>query len=183
MSVAEILDYTYEDYEQWEGDWELIDGSAVAMAPAPIRRHQNIGIELIYHLRKQLEKTDCDECVVSYENDWKISDTTVVRPDIIFTCGDDGEKYLTKAPQIVIEIVSPSSARLDEKIKFDLYESEKVPYYIQVYPEDLKAKVYRLEDGKFSKVGDFTRETLTFEGIGCTLSLDFDSVFARFRKN
>ncbi|WP_353661170.1 Uma2 family endonuclease [Hydrogenimonas sp. SS33] len=183
MSLAEILDYTYEDYERWEGAWELIDGYPVAMAPASVRKHQNIAAKIVTVLTNVVEDAACDDCVVSFENDWKINDTTVVRPDIILTCGDEGEKYLTKAPQIVIEIVSPSTAKLDERIKYHLYEAEKVPYYIQVYPEDLKAKVYRLENGKFSKVGDFTKETMRFNGLDCEVELDFAEVFRKFRKS
>ena len=184
MSLAEILDYTYDDYKEWEGDWELIGGTAVAMAPTPMRRHQNIALEILYQLRRAYEtlESKCENCVVSFENDWKVSDTTVLRPDIIFTCDDEEERYLSKAPKIIFEIVSPSTARIDETIKFEIYEQEKVPYYILVYPEDLRAKAYRLKNGRYDKIGDFTREKLEFGDLECPLSIDFDEVFRRFRK-
>ncbi len=182
MSVAELLDgYTYDDYCFWEGNWELIEGHPVAMAPAPMRIHQDLVTEIVYELRGSLDD-ECEECVVSLENDWKINQNTVLRPDVIFTCDDEGEAYLTKAPKIIIEVISPSTAKNDEKIKFKIYEEEKVLYYILVYPDDLVAKAYRLEEGRYSKIGDFSREKLKFEDLECGLSLDFDRVFKRFRK-
>ena len=182
MSVAEILEYTYDDYVLWEGDWELIDGFPAAMAPAPVRIHQNVAVELVYAMKRSLETLECaEDCLVSIENDWKVSYTTVVRPDIVLTCGDEGERYLTKAPKIVVEIVSPSSAKKDELIKYELYEKERVGYYVLVYPEDRKAKIYRHDGERFVKVGDFTNETYRFEGIDCPIKVDFSEVFGKLR--
>ncbi len=182
MSVAEILKYTYSDYTKWEGDWELIDGYPVAMAPAPMRVHQDIGAEIVYQLKKSLNDLDkCKECVVSYENDWKISDFTVVRPDVIFTCDDKNKAYLTKPPKIVVEIISPSTKRVDEQIKFNLYEAEGVKYYILVYPEELLARVYKLENKRYIDLEEFSEEKLEFSDIGCDLALDFGAVFRRVK--
>ena len=183
MSNIELLPkYNYQDYAMWEGHWELIEGVPVSMAPAPMRKHQNIATEIIFELKSSFEEEECLECEVSFENDWKISNDTVLRPDIVFVCDDDNEKYLTKAPKIIIEILSPSTAKKDETVKFNIYENEKVNYYILVYPDDLKAKVYKIKNDKYSKVGDFTKEKLVFEDIGCSLELDFKKVFRRFRR-
>ena len=180
MSIAQILNYTYEDYKSWEGSWELIDGIPISMAPAPVKMHQRIASELFFQLKQELND-DCEECEVLYETDWKISDATTLRPDIVLVCNDEGEAYLSKAPKIVIEILSPSTAKKDETIKFDIYEEEKVQYYILVYPKDLKAKVYTLDKNKYTKVADFTNEKLVFEELVCELELDFEKVFRRFR--
>ena len=180
MSVAQILNYTYDDYKNWEGSWELIDGIPISMAPAPMKIHQKIASELFFQLKQELND-DGEECEVLYETDWKISNATTLRPDIILSCHDDGEAYLTKAPKIVIEILSPSTAKKDETIKFDIYEEEKVQYYILVYPNDLKAKVYTLEKNNYTKVADFTNEKLVFDELECELELDFEKVFRRFR--
>jgi len=181
MSVATLLNYTYDDYRQWEGEWELIDGAPVSMAPAPMRIHQNIATEILFSLKSTLDEESCPECVLSYENDWKVTEETVLRPDIILACDDEHEAYLTKAPKIIVEILSPSTAKKDETVKFDIYEAEGVGYYILVYPDDLKAKVYSLKEGKYIKVGDFTHELLTFDDLDCALSLDFKKVFGKFR--
>ena len=182
MSNIELLPkYNYHDYTMWEGLWELIEGMPVSMAPAPMRKHQNIATEIIFELKSSFKEEECLECEISFENDWKISNDTVLRPDIVFVCDDNNEKYLTKAPKIIVEILSPSTAKKDETVKFNIYENEKVNYYILVYPDDLKAKVYKIKNDKYSKVGDFTKEKLVFEDIECSLELDFQKVFRRFR--
>ncbi len=175
----EDVHYTYHDYVNWKGDWELIDGIPFAMAPAPMRKHQGLASEIIRHLGNQLE--ECLECEVLGEVDYKINEDTILRPDIVLTCGETGEAYLTKAPQIIVEIISKSSARRDEKYKFDIYESEKVPYYIIVYPDDLKAKVFKLKGSNYDKQGDFFKEVCHFDDLVCDIELDFEKVFRRFR--
>jgi Uma2 family endonuclease len=180
MSVAALLNYTYDDYMQWEGEWELIDGAPVSMAPAPVKIHQRVAGEIFMALKETMQN-NCMDCEVLYEVDWKVTEETVLRPDIILACDDEHEAYLTKAPKIIVEILSPSTAKKDETVKFDIYESEGVQYYILVYPDDLKAKVYSLKEGKYIKVSDFTHELLTFDDLECALSLDFEKVFKKFR--
>ena len=181
MDVA-VEHYTYEDYKNWEGDWELIEGVPFAMSPSPKKTHQNISTEITFRLREILEEKECDECEVISEFDYKLSSDTVVRPDIVFTCHEENEAYLTKAPYIIFEIISSSSAKRDEVYKFNLYESERVKYYVLVYPDDLKAKIYKLKNGKYDKEGDFTKERYLFDDIECEIELDFEKVFRRFRK-
>jgi len=67
-------------------------------------------------------------------------------------------------------------------VKFELYEQERVPYYLLVYPEDLKAKIYRLAEDGYRKEGDFNRERYRFELDECRNAIDFERVFRRFRK-
>ncbi len=179
-ALKEEIHYTYEDYKRWEGDWELFDGIAVAMSPAPMRKHQSLASAIIREFGNQLD--DCPECEVLGKVDYKVSDDTVLRPDVTVTCGETNEAYLTKAPKIIVEIISASTAKRDEVYKFDIYEREKVMYYIIVYPDDLIAKVYKLDGKTYDKQGDFSEETYTFEESSCRLTLDFASVFKRFRK-
>lgn len=173
--------YTYDDYVQWKGDWELIYGYPVAMSPSPIITHQMVANLIAFELTEAFE--ECEECFVLSEQDWKISDETVVRPDVVVICNEPNDAYITKTPKIVVEVVSKSSAKRDETTKFDLYEAEKVPYYIIVYPHDLKAKVYKLEDKNYSKVGDFSDEVAYLdEPQECKSKIDFERVFRRLRK-
>ncbi len=176
----EDLNYTYDDYKLWEGDWELIGGVPLAMSPAPVRKHQGIASEIIYNFRMQLE--NCTTCEVLGEVDYKIGEDTVLRPDIVLTCNETNENYLTKAPEIIVEIISKSSAKRDEVYKFDIYQAEKVGYYVIVYPDDLRAKVYKLDGKEYDKQGDFAMESYDFEQTSCKVSLDFAKVFKRFRK-
>ena len=182
MGAIPIEHYTYDDYAQWEGKWELIEGLPYAMSPSPMRIHQNITTEIIFRLRDQLESKRCTNCEVLGEFDYKIANDTVLRPDVVFTCNETNERYLTKAPQIIFEVISSNTAKRDEVYKFSLYEIEKVPYYVLVYPDDLKAKIYKLKDGKYDKEGDFTEEKYFFKDIECEIEMDFKKIFKRFRE-
>ena len=169
--------YTYEDYIKWEGDWELIFGQAIAMAPAPVINHQLLMVSISTQFYNQLE--ECEKCQILVEEDWKISDDTVVKPDVVVVCGNKNDKYISKTPEIVVEIISKSTAKRDEKIKFKIYEEEKVKYYMLVYPEDKKAKIYKLNGNKFEKEGDFFEEVYQFKNIPCKVNLDFKRAFKK----
>ncbi|MEO1928634.1 MAG: Uma2 family endonuclease [Nautiliaceae bacterium] len=168
--------YTYEDYKKWEGDWELIDGIPLAMAPAHLPTHQFITFQISHQLNSQLE--EYLECAVLGEVDYKIDEENVLRPDLVLTCEKLNKPYLSLAPEIVFEIVSPSTARRDEKFKFELYEKEKVKYYVLVYPNDKKAKVYKLNNSKYEKEGDIITK-YEFKETKCKVSVDFEKIFKR----
>ena len=172
--------YTYDDYKKWEGNWELIDGVPLAMSPAPMINHQVLAGNILFELKKSVD--DCENCVVASEVDYKIADDTILRPDVVLTCNEPNDAYLTKAPEIVVEVISKSTAKRDEKYKFEIYEKEKVKYYILVYPDDLRAKVYKLINSKYEKEGDFSYESYIFEESKCNASVDFEKVFRKFRK-
>ncbi len=177
--IKAIEQYTYEDYCLWEGKWELIAGAPLAMTPSPPINHRALAANILFELKKTIG--DCENCLVLAEQDWKISQDTVVKSDVVLICDEPNDKYITKAPEIIVEIISSSTAKRDEVFKFELYEREKVLFYIIVYPDDLKAKLYRLENNKYSKQGDLSRETYSFEGTSCSAKIDFDSVFKVLR--
>ena len=175
----EDLGYTYDDYKSWEGDWELFDGVPVAMSPAPMRKHQSIASQIIRYLADEIDA--CSECEVLGEVDYKVADDTILCPDIALTCNEENESYLLKAPEIIVEILSKSTAKRDEKYKFSIYETQKVKYYILIYPDDLYAKVFKLKDSVYDKEGDFTSEKYSFDETSCNIELDFEKVFKRFK--
>ncbi len=177
MNVLTLDDlrYTYKDYARWKGDWELIEGVPIAMTPAPSIEHQSLAGEIAFQLRRQLE--NCPQCRVLGEVDYKIDEETLVRPDVLVACQPVSGPYLTHAPELIVEVVSPSTARRDEKVKFQLYAREKVRYYILAYPHDLRARVYRLKNGRYDKVGESLDDAPRFDGLPCPLILDFGQVF------
>ena len=175
----EDLGYTYDDYKLWEGDWELYEGVPVAMSPAPMRKHQSLASQIIRYLADEID--ECPECEVLGEVDYKVADDTILRPDIVLTCNEENESYLLKAPEIIVEILSKSTAKRDEKYKFSIYEAQKVKYYILVYPDDLFAKVFKLKGSIYDKEGDFTFEKYIFDETSCQVELDFKKVFKRFK--
>ncbi len=181
MTTEKAIEYyNYSDYFHWEGKWELIEGIPMAMAPSPEIKHQAIAGKILNELMNSIG--DCERCLVLGEEDWKIRNDTVLKPDVVLICDEPNDKYITKTPEIIAEVVSKSTAKRDEVFKFSIYESEKVPYYIIVYPDDCKAKLYRLENNKYSKQGDFFKETYEFEDTTCKAKIDFDNVFKLFRR-
>ena len=170
--------YTYDDYKKWKGEWELIYGQAVAMSPAPVISHQSVAFEIARQIGNNLT---CQECAVVLEEDWIINEDTVLRPDVSLICNEEGD-FITKAPKVIVEVVSKSSSKKDEKIKFEIYEKEKVNYYILAYPNHLKAKAYKLKDGRFDKIGDFSSEVLAIDDNECATKVDFSEVFRRLRE-
>ncbi len=170
--------YVYDDYRQWEGRWEIIDGIAYAMTPAPAIPHQVISQLIAAQLQQALEK--CGECRALLPVDWKVREDTVIQPDNLVICHEPSGDYLVKAPRLIFEIVSKSSFIRDTELKFAIYEQEGVKYYLIVFPDDRVVKVYDLIHGRYIKRGDFTDEKATFELTGsCTICLDFSRIWDR----
>ncbi|MEA3419311.1 MAG: Uma2 family endonuclease [Campylobacterota bacterium] len=81
--------------------------------------------------------------------DWKIDDSTVVQPDNLIICHTPkDEAYIKKAPKVIFEILSESTAAVDKNLKYELYEKEGANYYVIVDPDESIAKVYRFEEGQ-----------------------------------
>jgi len=173
MALDYMEYYTKDDFAKWEGDWELIYGAPYAMSPFALPNHQLISLKIARQLDEQLD--DCPVCKAFMEAEVVFGEDTVVRPDSFVVCYPFVNR-LDKAPDIIFEVVSKSSAKRDERLKFSLYESEGVKYYILVYPDNKKAKVYKLQDGRYIKVGDFSDETYTFE-IECKIEFDFSFIW------
>jgi len=74
--------YTIADYALWEGDWELWNGVAVCMSPAPTPMHQLVATNIAAEIRDQLRRNPDCRCLVLAETDWQIDNATVVRPDV-----------------------------------------------------------------------------------------------------
>ena len=170
--------YTVEDYQLWEGDWELIGGMPYAMTPSPTVTHQICAANLLTRIKTDLDShpNKCGNCHVLMETDWEISSDTVVRPDILVTYDTLDEKVI-KAPGLIVEIVSASSARRDEQQKFDLYQKEGVSYYMLAYPEKQLAKIYQNDSTEFRKRGDLSDKRIEFELGKCVLSLDLGKIW------
>ncbi len=162
--------YTYEDYKLWEGDWELIEGVPYAMAPSSFGKHQRVAFEFARQLREQLEYCP-EKCFIYPKLDWIVSEDTVVRPDIMVVC-KEVEEYLRETPELVVEVVSPSTAQKDEKLKYELYEREGVKTYVLVYPDLKKVRAFRLVRSRYRKFFDSDEGELELKIKDCTLKID-----------
>ncbi len=168
--------YSVKDYELWEGDWELITGMPYAMSPSPSVTHQLCLGKIFRHVDELLDL--CSDCRALVEVDWEVSGDTAVKPDCMVICYEPEEK-ITRTPSIIFEVVSPSSIKRDELLKFELYQREGVLFYVLVYPDKLVSKVYKNVDGSFQKVGDFSKETCGFDLNHCQIDLDFSRIWRR----
>ena len=176
LRIEELPCYTYDDYVQWEGKWELIHGIPYAMSPAPTIQHQAISHKVDVALAKSLEQ--CEHCQALLPVDWKIDNSTTVQPDNLVVCDKPEGQYLTKAPALIMEILSKSTASKDQNTKFRLYQEEGVKHYIIIDPKEQVAKVYQLQEGKFIKVMDATNESCNFDLGKCQITFDFATIWA-----
>lgn len=181
--------YTYGDYITWPEDKriELIDGQIYMMAP-PSRVHQKVLGGIFYQFFNYLQGKSCEVYTAPFgvrlpssdeENDKDIK--TVVEPDIVVVCDtskldDEGCKG---APDLIVEIVSPSTARKDRVEKFNLYEKFGVREYWIVEPESKIVSVFTLQDNKrYGRPEIYTDEDKIKAFIFDDLVIDLKSVFA-----
>jgi Uma2 family endonuclease len=161
--------YTYSQYKEWEGKWELINGYPVAMSPSPIREHSEFTVNFIAESVKLLKESKlfCN-CKVYVELDWLVNESTVLRPDAMIVCGDFKENHLTFPPSVVLEVASDSTRLRDRNTKFNLYEMYGVKYYIIADPQKKSVEVFELTDNKY-------RQTTTIDFIltpQCSIQID-----------
>jgi len=175
--------YTYADYCTWDDGerWELIDGIAYAMSPAPAWTHQDIGGNLFVQLHNFLQGKPCKVFCAPFDVRLNADtyDDTVVQPDLVIICDRSklGGTGCIGAPDMVVEILSPSSASKDMILKYNKYLQAGVREYWIVDPETKMVRVCILKDGKYEH-NDFT-ETDTIPVItleGC--QIDIKTAFA-----
>ncbi len=142
--------YTYSDYLTWpdEERWEIIDGEAYDMTPAPSVKHQSI-VGNIFLRFKSEGGTYCYVGIAP--TDVVFDEYNVVQPDVFVVCDRNkvGEKAIKGAPDLVVEVTSPTTELKDKREKKNLYERFGVAEYILVFPEREYIEHYVLEEGKY----------------------------------
>jgi Uma2 family endonuclease len=187
VAYEEEPQWTYKDYKKWElkpGErFELIDGVAYAMS-APGTEHQQISMILSAQLFNHFEGKTCRpfaapfDVRLFYEEDE--SDDTVVQPDLVVVCDPEklGKEGCHGAPNLVIEILSPSNTAIEMHRKMGLYQSAGVPEYWVIDPEEKVIEVYCLENGLYKphilRLNDTLQSTLF-----PTLAIPLETIFAQ----
>jgi Uma2 family endonuclease len=167
--------YTFEDYKNWQGNWELIEGHPFALEPLQYDRHRNTIVSIMLTLKDAL--SDCPNDVYAYLRlPWIISLENIVKPDISILCKPTSE-YIKTTPKIIFEVVASSEATKDEKIKFDIYKKEEVEFYILVYPFIEKVKAFKLDGKDYTKIFDDSEGTLELKICNCPTNLNIRSFF------
>ncbi len=173
MAAPKIEIYTYDDYKNWKGSWELIEGIPYAMAPAPVPKHQMLVGRIYNELNKNLNCENCEVFIAPI--DWKIDEYNVVQPDVSIFCEDwEGKSYLSSTPKVIVEVLSLSTAFKDLNTKYKLYEKTGVKYYVIVNPANDEVKIFENKNG-FEEV-EFKNE-YEFKWEECKSKIDFSKVF------
>ncbi len=180
--------FSYRDYLQWPEDerWELINGIAYNMSPAPNRMHQLISGNLSFQIRKFLESKQCQVYCAPFdvlfpkdeEDEGDIN--TVIQPDIVVYCDISRltEKGATGAPDFVVEILSPSTSRRDQSVKFDLYAANGVKEYWIVDPAGQWVNQYLLtKKGNFDNGNLFVNTGLVKSSTLKGFELEIEMIF------
>jgi Uma2 family endonuclease len=182
--------YTYGDYLRWDDGqrWELIHGVAYNMSPAPTRRHQGMLTQLAGQFFDYLKDKPCELYFVPFdvrlpENDEADEEvTTVVQPDLVVICdpGKLDDRGARGAPDLIIEILSPSTSRKDMTVKFDLYEKRGVREYWIVDPSGGTVMIFhRGPDGLYGRPRMQSDEDAAPVGIFPDLVIDLKTVFSQ----
>ena len=155
---------TYDDFLLFPDDGmrhELIDGEHFVTA-SPNLRHQRISGNMHWLLRSFLETNPIGE-VFYAPFDVVMSNVDVVEPDLLYLSHERAANVLTPAhvrgaPELVVEIASPSTRQRDETIKRRLYERRGVTEYWVIDPDIDAVRIYRRRDAGFAKVEELARE-------------------------
>jgi Uma2 family endonuclease len=181
LNIEDLPHYTYSDYNQWEGRWEIIRGIPYAMAPSPSRKHQQLSLRIASQLDSLLEACQ-SKCIVYQAIDWQIMEDTVVQPDVLVVCDENQDgQTLEIPPVLVFEILSPSTQHKDRGLKYRLYQEAGVKYYCIVDPELESIEVFLLRKDEYRKEDEFEAGKISFYIEECPLALDINMIFNRLR--
>ena len=189
LALRDDRHHTYADYLGWPEDarYELIDGEAWLMAPAPALDHQDIAGEIYHQLRNQLDGQPCRPFIAPVdvrlprgdESDDAID--TVVQPDVLVVCdaGRIDRRGIRGAPDWVAEVLSPATAAHDQIVKRRIYERAGVPEYWLVHPQDRTVTIYTLAAGQYGKPAIFELKGETPVGVLPGVAIAWDALVAR----
>ena len=182
--------YTYGDYRTWPDDerWELIEGTAWNMSPAPARAHQEILGGLFQQIKNHVDGSSCkvyaapfDVLLPTAQETEEDDVTTVVQPDISVICDPNRltTKGCTGAPDWIVEILSPGTSKKDYSNKMTLYQKHGVREYWIVDPGNRFVHVYLLGgDNRYPDAPEIFLGSVT---VPCTvlagLEIDLSSIF------
>ena len=146
--------FTYEDLQAIPLDrnrYEIVEGE-LFVTPAPIPLHQRIAGNLYAELRQHVRKHRLGEVLMG-PVDVVFADSTVLEPDIVYVSRSRqhiiGVKNLSGPPDLVVEVLSPSSQRLDREVKPKQYALHGVPEFWRIDPDEKTVEVFRLQEGAY----------------------------------
>jgi Uma2 family endonuclease len=180
--------YTYKDYLTWSDDerWEIIDGVAYNMSPAPNTNHQRISMNFSGVLYNYLKGKNCQTFAAPFDGRFtnEVEDIEgkidiVVQPDLAVICDKKkiDEAGCKGAPDLIIEILSPSTSYKDEGSKLKLYEKHGVKEYWVVNPDGHYVMVYTHDGKEFAKPDYYKKDEILESRLFTDMKVDLKEVF------
>lgn len=189
MALPQEKHYTYADLLSWDDDptrYELYDGQLRALS-APTHIHQMILTDLVVQIGGYLKGKPCkiypapfDVRLFEQEGNSPEDVDTVVQPDLSIVCDNDRQvdrRGVHGAPDLVVEILSPSTKQYDCLIKFKLYQQAGVREYWIVDPDKKLVLVYTLVNGQYYVPEVYTAKDTVPVGVLEDCNVDLASVF------
>ncbi len=153
--------WTYDDYAALPDDghrYEIVNGVLV-MAPAPTPEHQDIVLEIAAYLQMHVKLAGLGR-VFPGPIDVELGPKDVLQPDVVILLNAHLDRVAAKkiigAPDLIVEIASPTTAALDRLTKYDIYARAGIAEYWIVKPTSRTVEVFVLENGKYLSLGVFS---------------------------
>ena len=177
--------WRYEDYLRLPSDgkrYEIIE-AVLYVANAPSLEHQFTVSEIHFHLKLFVREQQLGQVFTAPLEVHLSERSRPVQPDVLFIRAERqppvGAAFLAGAPDLIVEVISPSSIRLDRKTKFDAYEEAGVAEYWIADPKTRSVEVYTLARGEYALHGQYTGdeivESVLLQGLRVKTSLLFQT--------
>lgn len=178
--------WRYDDYLRLPDDgkqYEIIEG-VLYVANAPSFEHKYTVAEVNFKLKLFVSEHRLGQVLTSPIEVHLSEDTKPVQPDVLFIKAEQmppvGTQVFAGVPALIVEVISPSSIRLDRHIKFDVYERYGVAEYWLVDPKARSVEVYTLARGEYALFGQYTGDEMVasnlLEGLQIKASGLFQSI-------
>lgn len=150
---------TYEDFARLPDDGERheIIAGELGVLPAPSLWHQKLVTRLVLLIHAYLTQHNLGDDLYTGPVDVKLADDTVVEPDLVYVGPSRRSlladpRFIASAPDLIVEIVSPSNRAHDEQTKFGLYAANRVAEYWIADPEQRTLRIFALHHGAYALV-------------------------------
>lgn len=179
--------FTYADYVMLDEDvrYEVIDGQIYNISPSPTPKHQDVITQLSVDFGLYLRGKQCrvfvspiDVCLSDKVDDLnKVKEW--VEPDLVIVCDKNkiGEKQIIGSPDLVVEVLSPSTAKKDRMVKYNRYQRAGIKEYWIVDPVHETIEVYILDSGAYKHERTYFKDDVLKVSIFEDFSIDLNNVF------